>query len=200
MTEIRGSGRIRGPRKGGMHADMDMKTVFRPALPSEAEAVLRLYWSVHRARFSTWNSDCPPEDIVRADLARGSLFVLVPGEPSPEEERTLFPCEIPDGILGAVSIAPRSLEETYSGWRIRGRTAVISLLAVRCEYHGEGLSRPLVEGALKELKRRGNAAARVIVDREGIPAVRAFLSSGFRTVGYAEMYGHSFMLCEKDLR
>ena len=157
--------------------------VFRKARAEEAEAVMNLYRSVIGAPFCTWNESYPGETEITWDLSSGSLFVL-------EEGREL---------VGAISIVPENEIAHFSCWKLRENAREFARVVLRPDHQRKGLSARLVEGVIQELRRQGAAAVHIAVAKENIPAQRLYRKMGFDFCGEAELYGHSFFLCEKEL-
>jgi RimJ/RimL family protein N-acetyltransferase len=57
----------------------------------------------------------------------------------------------------------------------------------------------LVEGVIRELQRQGVAAIHIAVAKENIPAQKLYRKTGFDFCGEADMYGHSYFLCERTI-
>ena len=62
-----------------------------------------------------------------------------------------------------------------------------------------GLSVYLVEGIIRELQRQGVAAIHIAVAKENIPAQKLYRKTRFDFCGEADMYGHSYFLCERTI-
>ena len=55
------------------------------------------------------------------------------------------------------------------------------------------------EGVIRELQRQGVAAIHIAVAKENIPAQKLYRKTSFDFCGEADMYGHSYFLCERTI-
>ena len=157
--------------------------IFRKARKDEAGAVSALYGAVVGTPFCTWDDTYPGETEIREDLACGTLYVL-------EDENEL---------IGAVSIVPRNEIGYFDCWKTKENAREFARVVLRPDRQHNGLSVCLVEGVLKELEKQRAAAVHIAVAKENIPAQRLYRKMGFDFCGEADMWGHSFFLCEKTL-
>ena len=157
---------------------------FRIARKDEAETILALYKAVVGMPFCTWDEVYPGMSEIRRDLAAGDLFVL----------------EADGNIIGAVSVAPENELDAPGRWSACENAGEFARVVIRPAYQGRHLARLLVAGVLDELKKRGCDAAHISVAAENVPAQRTYRHFGFMTVGQEEMWGHSFCLCELNIR
>ena len=72
-------------------------------------------------------------------------------------------------------------------------------MVLRQDQKHKGLSVYLVESIITELKKQGVSAIHIAVAKENIPAQKLYKKTGFDFCGEADLYGHSFFLCEKIL-
>ena len=157
--------------------------IFRRAKKTESEVILGLYRAVIGTPFCTWNESYPGEAEIAEDLAAKSLFVL-------EDDKK---------VIGAISIVPQNEIDDFDCWKVRENAREFARVVIRPEDQHRGLSVHLVEGIIRELERRGAAAIHIAVAKENIPAQKLYHKTGFCFCREAEMYGHSFFLCEKIL-
>ena len=157
--------------------------VFRKAQTSEAEAILALYRSVAGKPFCTWNEAYPGQFEITGDLAAGTLYVLEEGKE----------------VIGAVSIVPENELDDLDCWKIRENAREFARVVLRPDRQRKGLSVFLVENIIQELRKLQAAAIHLAVAKENIPARRLYQKTGFDFCGEADLYGHSFFLCEKVL-
>ena len=157
--------------------------VFRKAQTSEAEAILALYRSVAGKPFCTWNEAYPGQFEITGDLAAGTLYVLEEGKE----------------VIGAVSIVPENELDDFDCWKIRENAREFARVVIRPDQQHKGLSFYLIEGVMQELRQQGAAAIHIAVAKDNIPAQKLYHKTGFCICGEAELYGHSFFLCENNL-
>ena len=158
--------------------------IFRKAKKNEAKAVLALYKSVLSMPFCTWNESYPGKEEIKEDLSAGTLFVL-------EEKQEL---------IGAVSIVPENELNDFDCWTIKENAREFARVVIRPDHQRKGLSVLLIEGIIKELRRRNVAAIHIVVAKENLPAQRLYQKMGFTFCGEAELFGHYFFLCEKTIK
>ena len=157
--------------------------IFRKAQKNEAEAVLDLYKSVISMPFCTWDESYPGEEEIKEDLSEGTLYVL-------EEDQKL---------IGAISIVPKNELNHLDCWTIKENVREFARVVIRPDHQEKGLSVHLVEEIIKELKKQNTEAIHIAVAKENIPAQRLYKKMGFTFCGEAELYSHSFFLCEKAM-
>lgn len=157
--------------------------IFRKAETNETETVMALYHTVIGAPYCTWNESYPGTFEIEEDLSAGTLFVL----------------ENDSEIIGAISIVPENELDGFECWKIKENTREFARVVLRPDYQGKGLSVLLVENILQELKQRQVAAVQIAVVKNNIPAQKLYRKTGFDFLGEAEMYGHSFFLCERKI-
>ncbi len=157
--------------------------VFREAEKCEAATVADLYRSVTGLPFCTWDETYPGEEEIRGDLEAGTLFVL-------EEEGE---------VIGAISIVPENELDEQPCWKETKNAGEFARVVIRPDHQHEGLSRYLVDGVIREFRKRGAAAVHLSVAKINTPAQRLYRSAGFEFCGEADMYGNSYYLCEKIL-
>jgi len=157
--------------------------IFREAKRSEAETIINLYKAVIGTPFCTWDETYPGEAEITEDLSSGTLFVL-------EENQEL---------IGAISIVPENEINDFDCWKVRENTREFARVVLRPDCQHKGLSVHLVEGVIRKLQKQGVAAVHIAVAKENLPAQRLYHNTGFEFCGEADLYGHSFFLCEKIL-
>ena len=157
--------------------------VFRKARKGEADVVMALYRAVVGKQFCTWDESYPGKTEITADLASGSLYVL-------EKDKEL---------IGAISIVPKNEIDDFGCWRIKENAREFARVVLRPDQQRKGLSVFLVENIIQELQKQQAAAIHLAVAKENIPAQRLYQKTGFDFCGEADLYGHSFFLCEKVL-
>ena len=157
--------------------------VFREAEEREAKTVADLYRSVIGLPFCTWDESYPGEEEIRGDLAAKTLFVLEEG----------------GEVIGAISIVPENELDDQPCWRETENAGEFARVVIRPDHQHEGLSRFLVDGVLREFRKRGAAAVHLSVAKVNTPAQKLYRSVGFEFCGEADMYGNSYYLCEKKL-
>lgn len=157
--------------------------IFRKAKINDAEAVLALYKAVIGMPFCTWNDSYPEEEEIKEDLSAGTLYVL-------EEDQKL---------IGAISIVPKNELNHLDCWTIKENVREFARVVIRPDHQGKGLSVHLVEEIIKELKKQNTEAIHIAVAKENVPAQRLYKKLGFTFCGEAELYSHSFFLCEKAM-
>ena len=159
------------------------KMVFRKARLSEAGAIMDLYRAVRGTPFCTWDGSYPGETEISGDLSSGLLYVL-------EENQEL---------IGAISIVPENEIDDFDCWKVKENVREFARVVLRPDHQHKGLAIHLVEGVIRELQKLDAAAIHIAVAKDNIPAQRLYLKTGFDFRGEADMYGHSFFLCEKLL-
>ena len=157
--------------------------IFRPAKKDETETVLALYRQSVGTPFCTWDETYPGLWEITHDLDAGTLFVL----------------ESEGSVIGAISINYENELDDLPEWHIRENAGEFTRVVLRPEYRGKHLAKVLVTHVMAEMKKRGLRAAHLTVVPENLPAFRTYLGLGFSVVGEAELFGHRFKLCEKEL-
>ena len=157
--------------------------IFRKADRSEAEAVRTLYQAVIGTPFCTWDASYPGETEIAGDLSAGTLYVL-------EEDHD---------IIGAISIIPENEMDHLDCWTVKENAREFARVVLRPDQQHKGLSVRLVEGVIQELRQQGIYAIHIAVAKGNIPAQKLYRKMGFACRGEADMYGHSYYLCELSL-
>ena len=157
--------------------------VFRKAGGNEAEDIVSLYRTAIGTPFCTWDELYPGETEVLNDLSSGTLYVL-------EEDAEL---------IGAISIVPENEMDEFDCWKVKENAREFARVVVRPDNRRKGLSVCLVEGIIQELLQRHAAAIHIAVAKGNVPAQKLYRKTGFDFCGEADMYGHSYFLCEKIL-
>lgn len=156
----------------------------RPATAAaDADAVRALWRSARGTPFCVWNEAYPGEAELVADLATDGLFVLCDGE----------------AIVGAVSIVPERELDDLPGWTETPRPCEIARVTVAPACRGRGLAATMIAALLPILRARGYTAVRLSVEIGHIPAKRTYARCGFSPVGEAELWGHRYVLMEREL-
>ncbi len=158
------------------------KITFRKADISDKSGVLALYDSVKSMELCTWNEYYPTSIDADADLAADCLFVLEDG----------------DKLIGAASISDKNELDSAALWNC-AEAREIARVVIAPQMQGRGLSEKLVKALLKEIEKGGAKAVHLAVAKINIPAKRCYKALGFKMLGEAEMYGGSYILCEKEL-
>ena len=102
-------------------------------------------------------------------------------------------------MIGAISIVPCNEMDGFDCWQVKENAREFARVVVRPDHQHRGLSAHLVEGILRELKDRRAAAVHIAVAKGNIPAQKLYKKMGFIFLGEADMYGHSYFLCERML-
>ena len=157
--------------------------IFRKAESSEAAIIMALYKAAIGTPFCTWDKSYPGETEITGDLSSGSLYVL-------EKDQEL---------IGAISVVPENELGDFDCWKIRENAREFARVVLRQDQKHKGLSVYLVESIITELKKQGVSAIHIAVAKENIPAQKLYKKTGFDFCGEADLYGHSFFLCEKIL-
>ena len=157
--------------------------IFRKAEKGEAGTVMDLYKAVIGTPYCTWDDSYPGEFEITEDLSSRTLYVL-------EEDGEL---------IGAISIVPENEIDDFDCWRIKKNAREFARVVLRPDHQHKGLSIYLVEGIIKEFEKQGVAAAHIAVAKNNIPAQKLCRKANFDFCGEADMYGHSFFLCERVL-
>lgn len=155
--------------------------LFRKAEMREAGAIRALYRAVIGTPFCTWDESYPGETEITGDLLAKTLYVL-------EDDRE---------IIGAISIVPDNEMDGFDCWTVKDNAREFARVVLRPNHQRKGLSRHLVQGVVLELQGQGAAAIHIAVAKENIPAQKLYRRMDFDFCGEADMYGHSFFLCEK---
>lgn len=159
------------------------KMVFRKAEQWESEVIMNLYRAVIGSPFCTWDESYPGEIEITEDLSSGTLYVL----------------EDKGELIGAISLVPENEIDDFDCWKVKENVREFARVVVRPDHQNKGLSVYLVKGVIQELQKQGSAAIHIAVAKENIPAQKLYRKMGFDFCGEADMYGHSFFLCEKLL-
>ena len=158
--------------------------IFRKAQKNDEETVLALYKAVIGMPFCTWNESYPGMEEITEDLSARTLYVLEDGRE----------------LIGAVSIVPENELNDFDCWTIKENAREFARVVIRPDHQRKGLSVLLIEGIIKELRRRNVAAIHIVVAKENLPAQRLYQKMGFTFCGEAELFGHYFFLCEKTIK
>ena len=100
-------------------------------------------------------------------------------------------------IIGAISVAPENEFDNFDCWTVKENVHEFARVVIKRDHQHKGLSVHLVEGIIRELQKQGTAAIHIAVVKENIPAQKLYRKMGFDFCGEADMFGHSFYLCEK---
>jgi L-amino acid N-acyltransferase YncA len=157
--------------------------LFRKAEKSEAESIMALYKAVIGTPFCTWDESYPGKSEIAGDLKAGTLYVL-------EEDHQ---------VIGAISIVPENELDHFNCWALKENAREFARVVIKPDQQHKGLSVYLVEGVIRELQRQGAAAIHIAVAKENIPAQKLYRKTGFDFCGEADMYGHSYFLCERTI-
>jgi L-amino acid N-acyltransferase YncA len=157
--------------------------LFRKAETREAEAIRALYQAVIGTPFCTWDESYPGETEIAGDLSASTLYVL-------EEDHQ---------VIGAISIVPENELDHFNCWALKENAREFARVVIKSDQQHKGLSVYLVEGVIRELQRQGVAAIHIAVAKENIPAQKLYRKTGFDFCGEANMYGHSYFLCERTI-
>ena len=76
----------------------------------------------------------------------------------------------------------------YANVRVLGDEAELMRICVAPEFRGRGWSGPLLEEGMREMTRRGAAAATLEVRAGNVPAIRLYERHGFRKEGLRKKY------------
>ena len=155
--------------------------IFRKAVSGEAQAILALYKAVVGTPFCTWDESYPGITEITGDLSSETLYVL-------EDHKEL---------IGAISIVPENEIDDYDCWKVKENVREFARVVLRPDQQHKGLSFYLVEGIIQELQRQKVAAIHIAVAKNNVPAQKVYRKTGFDFCGEADMYGHSFFLCER---
>ena len=145
--------------------------LFRKAEKSEAEAIRALYQAVIGTPFCTWDKSYPGETEIAEDHQ----------------------------VIGAISIVPENELDHFNCWALKENAREFARVVIKSDQQHKGLSVYLVEGVIRELQRQGVAAIHIAVAKENIPAQKLYRKTGFDFCGEADMYGHSYFLCERTI-
>ncbi len=96
-------------------------------------------------------------------------------------------------------MSPQNEIDDFDCWKVRENTREFARVVLRPDQQRKGLSICLVEGIIQELQKQNAAAIHIAVSKGNIPARKLYEKMGFDFCGEADMYGHSFFLCEKIL-
>ena len=157
--------------------------IFRKAIKNEAKIIRALYSSVIGMSFCTWNEAYPGEEEIQGDLSSESLYVL-------EEKGEL---------IGAISIVPENEINDFDCWKVKENAREFARVVIRPDHQNKGLSFHLIEGVIEELRNQQVDAIHIAAAKENIPAQKLYAKMGFDFCDEANMYGHSFFLCERIL-
>ena len=140
-------------------------------LPTVMEIVKQARNALRRARVDQWQGENPTEEIFRADIARGELYVLV----------------YEDMVAGLFTLSALP-EQCYDAltdgkWHYDGPYCVLHRNALRADFRGTGAAETLMRAVEEESRSRGAVAVRVDTHRKNKP-MRALLErSGYRYAG-----------------
>jgi L-amino acid N-acyltransferase YncA len=157
--------------------------IFRKAESGEAAMIMALYKAAIGTPFRTWDESYPGETEITGDLSSGSLYVL-------EKDQEL---------IRTISVVPENELDDFDCWKIRENAREFARVVLRQDQKHKGLSVYLVESIITELQKQGVSAIHIAVAKENIPAQKLYKKTGFDFCGEADLYEHSFFLCEKIL-
>jgi L-amino acid N-acyltransferase YncA len=157
--------------------------IFRKAESGEAAMIMALYKAAIGTPFRTWDESYPGETEITGDLSSGSLYVL-------EKDQEL---------IRTIAVVPENELDDFDCWKIRENAREFARVVLRQDQKHKGLSVYLVESIITELQKQGVSAIHIAVAKENIPAQKLYKKTGFDFCGEADLYEHSFFLCEKIL-
>ena len=157
--------------------------LFRKAEKSEAEALRALRQAVIGTSLCTWNESQPGETEISGDLSAGTLYML-------EEDHK---------VIGTISIVPENGPVHFRCWSVKENAREFAGVVIKPDQQHKGLSVYLVEGIIRELQRQGVAAIHIAFAKENILAQKLYRKTRFDFCGEADMYGHSYFLCERTI-
>lgn len=140
-------------------------------LPAVMDIVKQARNALRRGGIDQWQGEYPSEEVFRADMARGELYVL----------------EYEDMIAGMFTLSSRP-EPCYEAltdgkWHYPAPQCVLHRNALRADFRGTGAADVLIQAVETEAKARGAVTVRVDTHRKNKP-MRALLErNGYRYAG-----------------
>lgn len=157
---------------------------FRKALLNEENTILSLYHAVaekgKKDGTSDWDEEYPNQEILRDDLEKERLFVLV------EEER----------ILATISIVEDEEPEMQSLEWAKVRSCVLLRLCVSPNYQGKGIGETMMRNISDYAKSKGFKATHHLAAKVNIAANRLYKRMGHRNLGMIHLYDTDFIAYE----
>ncbi len=125
---------------------------------------------------------------IRADMARGDLFVLTEGEGDAQE------------LIGAIAIDDDAEVARLPNWDPALEPAgELSRLAVRGDRRNRGLARLMMEHAFAVLRSRGCKGVHILIREGHVVAQRSYAHLGYRPAGRCRLFGKDFTCHERPL-
>ncbi len=162
-----------------------MNLVFASATEEDQEEILSLYRSAIGTEGCTWSMEYPNEDILKDDIEHQRIFCMKnqSGE-----------------IVGIISIDVDEEVGKLACWTEGLKPAAeLARLGVKRQYQNMGIAKLLLEGAMRELVRRGYKGVHFLVSKTNEKAIRAYAGMGFRVSGECNLYGENWWCYEKEL-
>lgn len=155
-------------------------TIFRPALPSEKNALLNLYEEARnsgRDRGSCyWPDDYPNEGILDEDFRGGNIYVLARGEE----------------IVAAASILETDdLDHEPVGWQPL-KSCVPLRVCVSSRHQRQGLGAIVMREFMNHARETGFESIRLLADVRNLAANGLYRRLGFVEKGKVFLYGIEF--------
>lgn len=143
------------------------------ALPSDAEEIAEIYRSLIGMPGCTWDDTYPTIDFVRRDIECNSLYKATDG----------------GRIAGCAYLGDfEEMERPECFDKSVQRLGEFSRVAVRREYHRQGIARGLLEYLIKEAPGRGYDGIALLVGTENHNAMALYEKIGFRRCGSGNLY------------
>lgn len=159
--------------------------VFASATEEDQEEILSLYRSAIGTEGCTWSMEYPNEDILKDDIEHQRIFCMKnqSGE-----------------IVGIISVDVDEEVGKLACWTEGLKPAAeLARLGVKRQYQNMGIAKLLLEGAMRELVRRGYKGVHFLVSKTNERAIRAYAGMGFRISGECNLYGENWWCYEKEL-
>ena len=158
--------------------------LFRKARREEADTVYALYRRAVGREFCAWDDEYPGMQEISEDLKTEQLYVLTHK----------------DTVMGAISIVPEHELDDFSCWQCKdGSHQEIARFVLDQAFVGRGLSQRILREIMAVLRSMGCRAVHLSVAEKNIPAYKAYVKTGFRKAGEADLYGGHYFLMEKIL-
>lgn len=162
--------------------------MFRPAAPSDLDAIARIYEEILAAEdarpvsYTNWQrGKYPTRDTAHRALEAGELWVA-------EEEGVLSGCVILNGA--------QLPEYAHIPWSIPaapGQVGVIHTLVIRPSQSGRGRARAFVAFCEEEFRRQGKTVVRLDTYEGNVPANAMYPKLGYRLAGATMFFFQGFI-------
>ena len=160
-----------------------MNISFCKADYKDLKKLLSLCREAVNAPYSTWNEDYPNEEILKQDIAAGTLYII----------------QIDYRDAGLIAAGENGELNCLPWDGAACRPCEIARFGLVSQMRGKGLSRLVLKEAIELCKQQGFDTIRLIASC-GQPVVkRLYEGEGFQSFGTARLFEHDFVCYQKRI-